>query len=152
MAKDQSGALQRELAEEYGINRRTVRDIVAPHGGLSRGKLTSAQIDSAVAAYLDGQSLATIAKRLGVSDHTVRSRLLERGINMRPAHGDVTVSEPTTGDCRYRRPKRKLAQEAAVARLGLRLLLVGGRLIWLPSWSTLGHLTPVGRLARSFGR
>lgn len=88
-----------EIAEEYGINRRTVGEIVARHGCLSRAKLTNQQIDDAVAAYLEGQSLATIPKQLGVCDHTVRSRLKERGINMRPAHGDVTVSEPTTGDC-----------------------------------------------------
>lgn len=90
IAKYQAGALQRELAEEYGINRRTVSEIVARHGCLSRGKLTSAQIDEAVTAYLDGQSLATIAKRLEVSDHTVRSRLLERGVVMRKPGGVTT--------------------------------------------------------------
>lgn len=87
VAKYQAGALQRELAQEYGVSRRTVGVIVARHGGISRGKLTSEQIDEAVAAYLDGQSLAIIAKRLRVSDHTVRSRLLERGVQMRPAGG-----------------------------------------------------------------
>lgn len=87
VAKHQAGVPQRELAEEYGINRRTVRDIVARHGGLSRGKLTSQQIDDAVTAYLGGQSLATIAKRLGVSDHTVRSRLKERDVVLRDPHG-----------------------------------------------------------------
>lgn len=87
VAKYRAGALQRELAQEYGISRRTVGVIVARHGGLSRGKLTSEQIDEAVAAYLDGQSLATIAKRLGVSDNTVRIRLLERGVQMRSPRG-----------------------------------------------------------------
>ena len=87
VAKYQAGALQRELAEEYGINRRTVSEIVSRLGALSRGKLTCFQIDDAVTAYLDGQSLSTIAKRLGVSDHTVRSRLLEREVKMRPASG-----------------------------------------------------------------
>lgn len=87
VAKHQAGVPQRELAAEYGVNRRTVSEIVARHGGLSRGKLTVQQIDDAVAAYLDGQSLATIATQLGVSDHTVRSRLKERGVEMRPAGG-----------------------------------------------------------------
>ena len=87
VAKYRAGALQRELAQEYGISRRTVGVIVARHGGLSRGKLTSEQIDEAVAAYLDGQSLATMAERLGVSDNTVRIRLLERGVQMRSPRG-----------------------------------------------------------------
>lgn len=87
VAKHQAGVLQRELADEYGVSRRTVGVIVARHGVLSRGKVTSEQIDDAVTAYLGGQSLATIAKSLGVSDHTVRSRLLERGVKMRPARG-----------------------------------------------------------------
>lgn len=87
VAKYQAAALQRELAEEYGISRRTVGVIVARHGGVSRGKLTRQQIDGAVAAYLDGQSLAAIAKRLGISDHTVRTRLKERGVKMRLAGG-----------------------------------------------------------------
>ncbi len=87
VAKYRAGALQRELAQEYGISRRTVGVIVARHGGLSRGKLTSEQIDDALATYKDGASLATIAKQLMVSDHTVRSRLKERGVVMRKPGG-----------------------------------------------------------------
>lgn len=82
-----AGALQRELAAQYGVNRRTVAEIVKQHGATKCRRLTSRQIDQAVVAYLNGHSLATIAKQLGVTDNTVRSRLLERGVEMRDARG-----------------------------------------------------------------
>lgn len=70
----QAGALQRELAAAYGVERRTVGVIIKRHGASQGRGLTDEQIDQAMAAYADGQSLATIAAQHGVAVRTVRAR------------------------------------------------------------------------------
>lgn len=81
------GALQRELATSYGIERRTVGVIIKRHGATQRRGLTDRQIDEAVTAYAGGQSLAKIAEQHRVTARTVRTRLLERGLVMRDTQG-----------------------------------------------------------------
>jgi DNA-directed RNA polymerase specialized sigma24 family protein len=49
--------------------------------------LSPEQIDEAVRLYEAGWSLARIGDRMGVNDMTVRQRLLERGVQMRPKRG-----------------------------------------------------------------
>lgn len=83
----QAGALQRELADIYGIHRRTVAAIVKRHGARRRLGLAAAQVDEAVRRYRAGESLAVIGKAPGVDHGTVRNRLLERGVPMRDTHG-----------------------------------------------------------------
>ena len=48
--------------------------------------LDERQIIEAVRLYEQGDSLATIGKRMGVTAHTVRSRLVEAGVRMRSSY------------------------------------------------------------------
>lgn len=94
MGRYKAGALQRELAEAYGIDRRTAIAIIKRHGAsVSRG-LTEAQIELAIVRYGEGASLATIGRELGVDGSTVRSRLVERGVSMRDSHGRPRAQAP----------------------------------------------------------
>lgn len=78
-----------ELGRRFNIHRTTVSGILHRHGVTMRGTgLTPEQIDEAVKLYEDGWSLARIGKHLGVNDMTVRSRLLERGVKLRPRPGN----------------------------------------------------------------
>lgn len=81
------GALQRELAETYGTERRTVQAIVRRHGATKSRGLLPEQIDEAVRLYKAGDSLAKIGRKLGVDHGTVRARLLEPGVSMRSTAG-----------------------------------------------------------------
>ena len=69
----------------YGVSTGTVSAILVAHGAANRRGLTPEQIDAAVAAYLAGDSAATIGNRFGVAGTTVRARLIERGLVMRGA-------------------------------------------------------------------
>lgn len=79
MAADyQTGMRVKELAVKYGISRETVikhlrRQAVTPR---SVG-LDEQQIKEVVRLYEQGDSLATIGKRMGATAHTVRSRLID---------------------------------------------------------------------------
>lgn len=81
------GALQRELADAYGIERRTVSAIIAGRGARRRRGLDEHGVDEAVNRYESGQSLAEVGRALGVDHGTVRNRLLDRGTAMRDTHG-----------------------------------------------------------------
>ena len=77
-----------ELAERYGIHRRTVSTILKRHGVPTRASaLSPAQIQHAVLLYAQGQSLAKIGKALGVDAGTIHVRLREQGVQMRDTHG-----------------------------------------------------------------
>lgn len=84
-----AGATQRELAEMYGIERRTAMEIIRRHEGTAARGLASAQVDEAGERYCGGASLATVAEALGVAANTVRRRLLERGVVMRSVAGQA---------------------------------------------------------------
>lgn len=77
-----------ELAKTYGIHRGSVSKHLRRHGIAPRPVgLNEQQITEAVRLYAQGDSLATIGTRMGVTAHTVRSRLGERGMVMRDTHG-----------------------------------------------------------------
>jgi DNA-binding CsgD family transcriptional regulator len=77
-----------ELAERYGIHRRTVSAILKRYGVPTRVSGSSPeQIQHAVLMYAQGQSLAKIGKALGVDAGTVHGRLREQGVQMRDTHG-----------------------------------------------------------------
>lgn len=80
-------ALQIELATEFGIERRTVGQILKRHGVAVVRGLSADQVTQAEELYARGDSLGTIGKALGVDAGTVRARLLERGVSMRDSHG-----------------------------------------------------------------
>ena len=79
-----------QLGDRFGIDRRTVSQILHRHGvPMRRRGLSPEQIDEAVQLYDGGWSLAWIGERLGVNPSTVLARLRERGVRMRDTHGRV---------------------------------------------------------------
>jgi DNA-directed RNA polymerase specialized sigma24 family protein len=76
-----------ELAKTYGIHRGSVSKHLRRHGIAPRPVgLDEQQITEAARLYEQGDSLATIGTRMGVTAHTVRSRLVERGVRMRSSY------------------------------------------------------------------
>ena len=83
-----AGAMVKELAAEFEVERRTVSAILRRHGIEPRPRgLNPTQIDEAVRFYGQGWSLARIGERMGVEHSTIRNRLIERGVRMRDTHG-----------------------------------------------------------------
>jgi DNA-binding CsgD family transcriptional regulator len=79
-----------QLGDRFGIDRRTVSQILHRHGvPMRRRGLSPEQIDEAVQLYDGGWSLAWIGERMGVIPSTVLARLRERGVRMRDTHGRV---------------------------------------------------------------
>lgn len=82
-----AGATTYQLAKKFKIDRRTVSNILKRQGVTVRGqRLSEADVDKAERLYLQGLSLARVGERLGVSDDTVRYRLVKRGVRMRGPH------------------------------------------------------------------
>ena len=80
-----AGATLIDLADRYGYNRVGISRALKRAGvRLRRTGLTEEQADEAERLYVDGQSLATVAARFDVDAGTVRTRLLKRGVGMRP--------------------------------------------------------------------
>ncbi|MEY9777238.1 hypothetical protein [Arthrobacter sp. MW3 TE3886] len=76
-----------ELAKTYGIHRGSVSKHLRRHGIAPRPVgLNEQQITEVVRLYEQGDSLATIGTRMVVTAHTVRSRLVERGVVMRSSY------------------------------------------------------------------
>jgi DNA-binding transcriptional regulator LsrR (DeoR family) len=83
----EAGATLRQLAGQFGIERRTVGKVLKRNGVEVRWRrLTEADVDEAERRYAQGLSLVKVADRLGVNDDTVRLRLLKRGVQMRDPH------------------------------------------------------------------
>ncbi len=82
------GASVYQLAKYFGIDRRTVSEILHSHQvPMRRRGLSAEQVDEAVRLYEDGWSLARIGEYLSVDPTTVLNRLRERGIPTRDAQG-----------------------------------------------------------------
>jgi len=87
-ANYQAGATLYRLGDEFGIDRRTVSEILHRHDvPMRRRGLSPEQIDEAVQLYGEGWSLARIGERMDVDPTTVLIRLRERGVRMRDTHG-----------------------------------------------------------------
>ncbi len=83
-----AGATVYELADRFGVDRRTVSAILHRHGvEMRRRGLSAEQVNEAVHLYESGWSQARIGERMGVSPTTVLNRLTERGVTMRDTHG-----------------------------------------------------------------
>lgn len=85
-----AGVSVKEIAERFHIHRATVSEIcnrrcVALRNE-SRG-LTREQVQGAALRYVQGASLATVAKEFGSTPTTIRTALMAAGIEMRPARG-----------------------------------------------------------------
>lgn len=94
----QSGATVYELGDRFGIERRTVSNILHRHGvPMRRRGLSPDQVDHAIHLYNLGWSLARVGEHLGVNHTTVLNKLRERGIPTRDSHGRPRVE---AGDLR----------------------------------------------------
>jgi DNA-directed RNA polymerase specialized sigma24 family protein len=84
----QAGATVYELGKKFGVNRKTVSQILHRHDvPMRRRGLAPEQVDEAVRLYEQGWSLARIGQKFDVDATTVRRRLQERGVRMRDVQG-----------------------------------------------------------------
>lgn len=85
-----AGVSVKEIAERFHIHRATVSEICkrrcVPLRNESRG-LTREQVQGAALRYVQGASLATVAKEFGSTPTTIRTALMAAGIEMRPPRG-----------------------------------------------------------------
>jgi len=84
----QAGATVYELGTRFGIERRTVSNILHRHEvPMRRRGLSPEQVDDAIHLYNLGWSLARVGEHLEVDHTTVLTKLRERGVPTRDAHG-----------------------------------------------------------------
>lgn len=83
-----AGATVYELADQFGIDRKTVsRTLHRNQVSMRMVSLTTEQIDEAVRLYEVGWSTSRIGDRLKVDARTVHRRLRDRGVRLRDTHG-----------------------------------------------------------------
>jgi DNA-binding CsgD family transcriptional regulator len=85
----QAGATLLELADRFGIARKTVLAHL-DRQGVPRRHLPGMSVDQvgiAAKLYESGMSLATVGKQLGFSPNTVRQNLIVAGVKVRPKPG-----------------------------------------------------------------
>jgi hypothetical protein len=88
----QSGSTVYELGAQFGIERRTVSNILHRHGvPMRRRGLSRDQVDHAIHLYNLGWSLARVGDHLDVNHTTVLNKLRERGVPIRDTHGRPRV-------------------------------------------------------------
>lgn len=86
------------VAREFGITRMTAARLLGERGiDTARRRMSSAEVRAASDSYLDGDSAATIGKRLGFAPHTVIKTLRAAGVEIRPRLGRVCVIERSCG-------------------------------------------------------
>ncbi|WP_233598893.1 hypothetical protein [Amycolatopsis sp. WAC 01375] len=82
------GATTYELGARFGVNRRTIGNILRRNGvQMRRRGLSPEQVDEAIHLYELGWSLARVGEHLNVDHVTVLIRLRERGVRTRDTHG-----------------------------------------------------------------
>ncbi len=82
------GATVYELAEQFGVHRSTVSELLERRGVTRRfGPLSPAQVAMATSLYGEGLSLATVGQQLGCHATTVRDALAKVGVEIRPRNG-----------------------------------------------------------------
>lgn len=88
----QSGSTVYELGVQFGIERRTVSNILHRHGvPMRRCGLSPDQVDHAIHLYNLGWSLIRVGDHLGVAHTTVLTALRSRNIPTRDSHGRPRV-------------------------------------------------------------
>jgi lambda repressor-like predicted transcriptional regulator len=84
----EAGATVYHLGRQFGIARQTVSKILHRRGiPMRMTGLSPSQIEEAARLYESGWSLAQVGMHMEVSSDTVRLRLLEHGVRMRPRPG-----------------------------------------------------------------
>lgn len=87
-ARYNEGATVYELADEFGIERRTVAVRLKGAGVVMRRQPASAdEIAEMVRLYGAGLSLAKVSDRIGVSSKAVLNHLRAEGVQLRDTHG-----------------------------------------------------------------
>jgi hypothetical protein len=88
IASYQDGATVYELGAQFGIDRRTVSNILHRHDvPMRRRGLSPDQVDTGIHLYNLGWSLARVGRHLGTDHTTVLTKLRERGLPTRDTHG-----------------------------------------------------------------
>lgn len=81
------------VAAKYGVAYETARRWLQQAGVEFRGKgrpsprAAELNVKELIKRYESGESVATIGKALGVAQATVRARLIEAGVTLRPRRG-----------------------------------------------------------------
>jgi orotate phosphoribosyltransferase-like protein len=85
----EAGASSTELAQEFGVSRTGVLNLLRESGVKVRTRrtLTEAEVDTAERLYGEGWILREIGQDLGVSRDCVRLALLKRGVKLRVGLG-----------------------------------------------------------------
>jgi hypothetical protein len=84
----QAGATVYELGDRFGIERRTVSNILHRHDvPMRRRGLSLDQVDDAIHLYNLGWSLARVGAQFDVDHTTVLTKLRERGVPTRDSRG-----------------------------------------------------------------
>jgi hypothetical protein len=84
----QPGSTVYELGNRFGVERRTISNILRRHGvPMRRRGLTPDQVDNAIHLYNLGWSLARVGQHFGVAHTTVLTKPRERGAPTRNTHG-----------------------------------------------------------------
>ncbi len=86
----EAGATTAQLAEQYGVSRTAVKDLLHAHRTAVRRPvgLLDEDVNEAARLYEVGWLLRKIAVKFNVSQENVRRQLLSRGVVMRSGHGD----------------------------------------------------------------
>lgn len=75
----------RAISAKYGIHRGTIPGLVRRAGGAIRQPgLTEAEQGEAAELYSGGLTLTQVARRMGISDESVRQAVLDEGGQIRP--------------------------------------------------------------------
>lgn len=113
IARYKAGATVYELGDRFGIERRTVSNILRRHEVPTRRRgLSPEQVDDAIHLYNLGWSLARVGGHLGVDHTTVLTKLRERGVPTRDSHGRPRACI-RTGPVDPARSPRRSAQDTA---------------------------------------
>lgn len=97
----QAGARQCDLAQQFGLNRKTVPLLLKRAGVTPRPRgLSEEQVEIAARLYATGRSLAAIGQVLERNPSTIRNALLARGFTLRPGQGGPKSGRGKAGTTR----------------------------------------------------
>jgi hypothetical protein len=86
-----AGSTVYELADQFGVHRHTVSEILERRGVPRRyHKLSPEQLDLACSLYRAGLSLTKVGGQLGRRAETVRQALMKAGVEIRARNGAAT--------------------------------------------------------------
>ena len=112
----QGGESVREVAEAYGVHRRTIRAIL-DEAGVSRRPTGTHPIDlperELADAYRAGSTTRALAREYGISESTVRRALDRQGVEMRPTGYAPALSEEQKQEARTMREQGMSTAELA---------------------------------------